>query len=732
MGRPFHVEAAGKVEMRTRSEGIDLDLEARVEATAGGGLLERVAIALGSTLDLKEVLGRLVEMVQEVTSAGRCSILLIDGSHLRPAVAVGDRPDEDLWQAFRSVAPIELGAEHWRVLADGRAVVLEDARTVSLVPHEWVERFILRTVVAVPLVAHGEPIGVLAVDWPEVRAVPDAELAMLEAIGTYAGLAVRNARLHADVAAKSHTMERLVDVAAALNSSSSIPQALDLICESFEQLVGTVHCSVNRTDPSDPLALRTLAARGERWFERLPGAATAIVPEELAPTGEAWQARAGPLVYPSVEAPATGHGAMGTIRSAALFPLFGPDGLLGLVVAGFPQPGGPGAHELETGQTLAELAAAAISRADAHEHLWRRLRQLEVLARLSEAITGEAMLDELLASVSDALASDLGMAMGALVIVEDDLRAAIGGVALTGSEAVVVDEWRRALAAAEALRLRSTGAGVLVPVVHHRQVVGVLRVRVGEEPLGLPDEEFLLAIGGACAEVVYRVMVARSITESDRRVAVVAERERIARDLHDSAGQLVTGMGMKLARYLDDADDDRWRRRLTTLLRLARQADQQLREAVHSLAFADVGQDGLVQSLRVLADHFRATTGIDVRLEVEDDGAAVLPEHEAALFRVAHEALTHIERHAEASWAVLTLGRVGGEVCLAVEDDGLGADAAESIRDAPHLRLALRTAERRLLGVGGVLTVRDGGPHGTRVEARIPVRTLDREAQELT
>lgn len=712
----------------TRDE-IDLDAEVRAheraEESASAGLLERVAITLSSTLDLKEVLRRLAGMVQEATSAQRCTIVLIDGDRLTPAVAIGDRPDEDLWRTFRSIDPIELGGEHWALINDGRAVAFDDARESPFIPRPWVEHFDLRAVAAVPLVAHGEPIGVMAVDWPEVRHVSAADLGLLEAIGTYAGLAVRNARLHEHLAAKSTGLERLVEVGSALNSSSSLSEVLGLICTSFEDLLRTAHCSVNLTDPTDPLRLHTLASRGQPWFERRAHGSDAVVPEELCPPEEARHMRAGPIVYPQVGSAGGDIRAPEGIRSAALFPLFGADGLVGFVVTGFSSLGGPDEHESDTGQTLAEMAAAAISRADLHEHLRRRMRQLEMLSRLSEVVTGTASLDELLDEVADGLTADLGMSLDALVIADPGVRSTIGGGVPGLGDEQAIRAWHDEPPSLGVPRLRTADDAVLVPVVHCRRVLGALRVRVGDEALTLPDEEFLLAIGAACAEVVHRAMIGRTLAESERRVAVVAERERIARDLHDSVGHLVSGMGMKLAGYLDDVPDDRWRRRLTTLLRVAQQADREVRDAVHSLVFVEVRRDGLVQSLYELARRFSATTGIEVAIDVDHEPVDLPPDHEDVLFRAAHEALSNTERHAEAASAAVTLTRGREHVCVGVEDDGVGM-LEPGAAATPRLHFGLRAVDRRLRELGGSLTLRHVEPHGTRVEATLPVRDVGR------
>lgn len=706
--------------MAARGE-IDLQLEERLARAGHQRILERVAFTLGSTLDLKEVLRHLAEIVQEAASAQRCSIVLLEGNRLKPAVAIGAHPNEDLWSAFRSMPPIEMTPEQWMLLRRGRALAFEDARRAQHLPPAWVERFDLRAIVVIPLLARGEPCGVMALDWPDVRPIDAEELAMLEAVGTYAGLAVHNARLHERMARKSRTLEHLVDVASALNSSTSLAAVLDLICGGFETLLGAAHTSVNLVDPAHPLEVRTIATRGEAWFARDASSAhEGLPPEALLVDDELWRSSVGPVVYPRLEPPDGRPAGRGrTIESAALFPLFGADGLIGSVVAGFWRTGGPEPDELDTGQTLVELAATAITRADLHEQLRRRLRQLEVLSRLSDVVAGTVDLESALGEVNEALGPELGIHLWSVAVPNAALRAMIGGRPPDDHEMGAIRSWRSLLAGgARPVGLRQAGDDLLVPVVHRQRVQGALRVKRREGVVDLPDEEFLTAIGGACAEVLHRASLTRALQESERRLAVSAERERIAQDLHDSVGQLLTGMGLQLAELTGAAPDERWRERLESLLGLARRGEREIREAIYSLLFVQVREQGLLRSLEDLANRFESTTGISVDVRVDGEPAVLGTDREDALFRVVHEALHNAERHADATRIDVSLCYREDAAVLEVTDDGVGiADRTPGPEEA---HFGLRALARRLTALDGTFVVGRAGPKGTVVRATVP------------
>lgn len=183
-------------------------------------LLERVALTLNSTLELKEVFERLARMSLDVTGARRSSLFLLDDDRrLSPAVCIGRAQDAEMWADFRNMDPIDLGEvrDAWSHLARGRAVAVSDARSSDILPEHWVERFCLNSLVAIPLHVANEPCGLMVVDFDTVRTFPASELRLLEAIGSYAGIAVRNARFFEDVTRRAHINERLVQRAEVLH-----------------------------------------------------------------------------------------------------------------------------------------------------------------------------------------------------------------------------------------------------------------------------------------------------------------------------------------------------------------------------------------------------------------------------------------------------------------------------------------------------------------------------------
>src|SRR5438552_5870864 len=107
-------------------------------------ILQRVALAANSSLDVDEVLERLAELTLEAIAGDRCEVFLLDQDcRLVPRMAVGLVPNEAEWDRFRRTAPIDLKSEplRWEAFTAGRAMFFADLGSTPIVPREFVENF---------------------------------------------------------------------------------------------------------------------------------------------------------------------------------------------------------------------------------------------------------------------------------------------------------------------------------------------------------------------------------------------------------------------------------------------------------------------------------------------------------------------------------------------------------------------------------------------------------------
>ncbi|SFW43858.1 sensor histidine kinase [Amycolatopsis australiensis] len=201
-----------------------------------------------------------------------------------------------------------------------------------------------------------------------------------------------------------------------------------------------------------------------------------------------------------------------------------------------------------------------------------------------------------------------------------------------------------------------------------------------------------------------------------REAGMLDERQRLAREIHDTLTQGLTGIVTQL-RAAEEADGPERDRRLELVRTLARDSLGEARRAVQALAPEPLVSARLPEALSELAARVAATSGIDVGCTVTGDPSPLLPELEVTLHRVAQEALANAEKHAKASRIGLTLSYSDEVVLLDVVDDGIGFRPGDR---GEGTGFGLESMRRRVHRVAGTLSVESTPGGGTAVNAQVP------------
>jgi len=199
------------------------------------------------------------------------------------------------------------------------------------------------------------------------------------------------------------------------------------------------------------------------------------------------------------------------------------------------------------------------------------------------------------------------------------------------------------------------------------------------------------------------------------RAGALAERERLAREIHDTLAQGFTSVVMllELAESEVDTDPAAARRRLVTARDTARQNLAEARALVAALTPVDLQAAPLPEALGRLVERFSAETGQPAALAVDGEPRPLPANSEVVLLRVAQEALANVRRHAGSCRVTVGLRYAAAGARLTVTDDGTGFDP-----EAATIGYGLAGMRRRVAEVGGALTVRTG-PGGTAVEVTL-------------
>ncbi|NBE96871.1 sensor histidine kinase [Nonomuraea sp. KC401] len=206
-----------------------------------------------------------------------------------------------------------------------------------------------------------------------------------------------------------------------------------------------------------------------------------------------------------------------------------------------------------------------------------------------------------------------------------------------------------------------------------------------------------------------------------REAGVLDERQRMAREIHDTLAQGLAGIITQLqAAVQTEADARAWRRHLDHAMGLARESLTEARRSVHAVQPGPLACAPLPAALAEIAARWSELNA--VRVEVSTTGTArpLNPEVEATLLRVAQEALANIAKHAGATRAWLTLSYMEDVVSLDVRDDGAGFDQARALAGGGF---GLASMRERVGCLAGAFEIESEPGAGTAVSATVPAIT---------
>ncbi len=262
-----------------------------------------------------------------------------------------------------------------------------------------------------------------------------------------------------------------------------------------------------------------------------------------------------------------------------------------------------------------------------------------------------------------------------------------------------------------------------VPLTIGGRTMGALCIGTHRERVF--SEEDREVLGGLANLAAIAVENAR-LQERVQSVAVLEERERIAREMHDSVGQVLGYVNTKAqavkvlldARKIADAQAQ-----LAQLEEAAREVYADLREAILGLRTETSPQRRLMSALQEYVRRFGEVSAVAAELVVEGDPDryAFSPITELHLIRIIQEALTNVRKHAMARHATVRFSERDGVLTVSVRDDGMGFDPTRA-RGGALLRFGLQTMRERAEAIGGTFQIRPRDGSGTEVVVQFPLQ----------
>ncbi len=435
--------------------------------------------------------------------------------------------------------------------------------------------------------------------------------------------------------------------------------------------------------------------------------------------------------------------------SAALVPLTYTDKAFGVLCLAFEQPRRFSFDDIRLYDTVAEIAGASLQRAvslQALEHQVEiRTAHLSTLYEINTVASEPLDLDMTLERVLEILVRAIGARAGVIHLIDEKSRRlqmnAQQGLPLgrlVSLEALSLSEtsWSELLNAAEPLAALDVRGDERLPQLIRQPLPGGMPtyvgapIRVENHPIGLlsvfgaqiqENAIETLALLMTIADQVGGYVERASLIQRAERAAVIEERQRLARELHDSVTQLLysqvlfSGAGLKM---LNQGDVDRVDMHLGRIHQAALQALKEMRLLVYELRPETLLEEGLMAVLERRLNSVERRTGVDARLEVQGDPSLDLGT-QMALYRIAEEALNNTLKHAEASTVAIKLAREAGRFTLEIQDDGLGF--APGIQDGRG-GMGLANMRARAAELGGELHLFSAPGQGTRVTVTFEIK----------
>ena len=409
-----------------------------------------------------------------------------------------------------------------------------------------------------------------------------------------------------------------------------------------------------------------------------------------------------------------------------------------------------GAEEFSQGdETLVTLfatqAAVAMENARLFENESRRSAQLDLLNRAGRELIQIFDLDQLLQKVAGLLREGFeyqnvqvywvdqanhalqlralaGLAHGRVPLgISRPWEEGIAGWVARNGQPVMSNDITQDSRHAVQVEGLETSAELAVPVIVKEEVVAVINVD-GMEPNAFDDSDVKTVgtLADQLANAIENIQLYRQQQEQDRRLAVVEERDRIGRDLHDGVIQSIYAVGLTLEDISSRADNEPSEvgPRIEAVVADLNRAIGDIRSYIMDLRPRELQGRNPDEALQSLVQYLEDRTGVSVGLDVGIDLASLSEQYMVNLWHIFQEAFSNVEKYSKAQRVSVSLAVSDGSLRLDIVDDGQGFDLEKAELGRGY---GLPNIKDRAERLGGVLIIESSPGKGTRLKAIIPV-----------
>ncbi|GAB4528332.1 MAG: hypothetical protein Kow0063_04450 [Anaerolineae bacterium] len=717
--------------------------------------LQKISRELNSKLDLQDALSSILdEAIRAVGAERGCLLLENETTHdLELHLVRHMQFSEVRGQPFHfSRTVIE------RVWRDGQPVLTANAREdPELTKADSVIRSALRSILCVPLHSRGHRIGVLYVD-NRLKAgqFNEDDLALLVAIADQAAIVLRNARLHAELQQQLAEMQTVLAITRAMVSQVSLDSLLEFIMAQAEHLTDAQGAAVLLTCEDEQTL--EVAPSSESWLRTKGGTRLSVAGSLIGLAIESQQVQvSNQALDDDLVAPVRALLHPVALHSLLCAPLVVQGDSLGVLLVWNKAGGIFTPHDNRLMGLFADQAALALHNAQLYqasqqelaerkrieEALKRHNRELELLNQASQAFNSTLHLNQVLATVLEGIRYLLNVTACSIWLIDPESEELVCRQA-AGPSSEVTRGWRLALGEGLAGLVASSGEGrvisdvqaderfsgkigreteggvrsvLCVPLRAKGGVIGVIHVADTQPArFGSADLRWVEALAAAAASAIENAQLHARI----RQMAAEQERQRLARDLHDTVTQSLYSIGMAAQtslKLLKQAGlDSKVTQAIDHILTLSQTTLSEMRERLYDLHPTSLADRGLVNALAQYCDMLRTQYLLSVEFRTDLEPSLSMPKQES-LYYIAREALWNVVKYAGATYVNVSLTMQNGHAVLSVEDDGNGFEPTIFVQEET---MGLRSMKQRAELHGGSFELETEPGRGTRVTARIP------------
>lgn len=269
-----------------------------------------------------------------------------------------------------------------------------------------------------------------------------------------------------------------------------------------------------------------------------------------------------------------------------------------------------------------------------------------------------------------------------------------------------------------------------IPIQARDRTFGVINMACPQETeISHEDFDLLVALGRQVSEIIANAWLHQRLVEKEsaRQLLLHAlvsaqetERTRLARELHDEAGQSLTSLLFRLKALENKAPDGELQGDLGAVSQSVSKAIDQIREISYRFRPPALDEFGIEVALHTLLEEMTRDSSLESHANIDMSGEQLPMELQTSIYRIAQEALTNVLRHARATKVSLNLMREDRALSLCVVDDGIGFDPRQLRNENSTKRLGLLGIQERVEMLGGTCEIRSAPGAGTSLEIQIP------------